>query len=223
MKASAPLALLLLAFQEQTLAANAFNGAAIASLFKPPQQPSAPKIDRNEKVLELLSLAKQVGQVGSMATEEERSSMKNLAKALEKTSDPKPARYPLEGSSSGNTHNLIYSAAPGGSSGKLGPFVGKVTQVFEDDEIFYNRVQLGPLMISLKAKREIKSDTAIKVTFWQTTISVFGQKLVQKELPGTSGGVWKVKFVGKIKDANGDEKLIRVMETPSLFVLEQAL
>jgi hypothetical protein len=214
MKAVAPLALLLLAFQEQTLATTAFNGGSIASLFKPP----ASKTDRNEKVLELLSQAKQVGQVGSMATEEERSSMKNLAEAVEKSSDLKPARYPLEG-----IHKLIYSAAPGGSSGKVGPFVGKVTQVFEDDEIFYNCVELGPLMISLKAKREIKSDTAIKVTFLQTTISVFGQKVVQQELPGTGGGVWKVKFVGKIKDENGNEKLVRVMETPSLFVLEQAL
>jgi hypothetical protein len=155
MKAFVPLALLLLTFQVQTSPTTAFNGVSIASLFKLP----APKTDRNEKVLDLLSKAKQVGQVGTMATEEERSSMKNLAEAVEKSSDVKPARYPLEG-----IHNLVYSAAPGGSSGKLGPVVGKVTQVFEDDEIFYNRVQLGPLMISLKAKREIKSNTAIKVT-----------------------------------------------------------
>jgi hypothetical protein len=60
-------------------------------------------------------------------------------------SDLKPARYPaFEG-----IHNLVHSAAP--------PLVAKFTQVFEDDEIFYNRVQLGPLMISLKAKREIKT------------------------------------------------------------------
>jgi hypothetical protein len=214
MKAFAPLALLLIAFQEQNLATTAFNGASIASLFKPP----ASKTNRNENVLELLSQAKQIGQVGSMASEEERSSMTNLAQAVEKSSDLKPARYPLEG-----IHNLVYSAAPGGSSGKVGPAVGKVTQVFEDDEIFYNNVQLGPLMISLKAKREIKSNTAIKVTFLQMTFTVFGQKVMQQELPTTSGGVWKVKFVGKIKDENGKEKLVRVMETPSLFVLEQAL
>lgn len=214
MKAFAPLALFHLAFQNETMMTTAFNGGSIASLFKPP----ASKTDRNEKVLELLSQAKQVGQVGSMATEEERSTMENLAQAVEKSSDLKPARYPLEG-----IHNLVYSAAPGGSSGKVGPIVGKVTQVFEEGETFYNRVEVGPLMISLKAKREIKSNTAIKVTFLQMTINVFGQKVMQKELPGTSGGVWKVKFVGKIKDGNGNEKLVRVMETPSLFVLEQAL
>ena len=35
--------------------------------------------------------------------------------------------------------------------------------------------------------------------------------------------VWKVKFVGKIQDENGNEKLVRIMDTPSLFVLEQDL
>ena len=35
--------------------------------------------------------------------------------------------------------------------------------------------------------------------------------------------VWKVKFVGKVSDSNGKEKLIRIMDTPSLFVLEQDL
>jgi hypothetical protein len=35
--------------------------------------------------------------------------------------------------------------------------------------------------------------------------------------------VWKVKFVGKVQDENGNEKLVRIMDTPSLFVLEQDL
>jgi hypothetical protein len=180
---------------------------------------SGPKaiLARNEKVQELLGAALKVGQAGSMATEEERSLMESLAKQAVKSTDPKPAKYRLEG-----VHNLVYSAAPGGSSGRLfGNVVGKVTQVFEDDEIFYNRVQLGPLLISLKARREIKNDVNIKVSFLETTISLFGLKLVQKEAGG--GGVWKVKFVGEVKDANGKTKLVRIMETPSLFVIEQTL
>jgi len=35
--------------------------------------------------------------------------------------------------------------------------------------------------------------------------------------------IWKVKFVGKVEDENGNEKLVRIMETPALFVLEQDL
>ena len=35
--------------------------------------------------------------------------------------------------------------------------------------------------------------------------------------------VWKVKFVGKVEDKNGNEKLVRIIETPCLFVLEQDL
>jgi hypothetical protein len=71
----------------------------MTSLFKPPSFTT----DRNEKVLELLSQAKQVGQVRSMVTKEEQSSMKDLAQAIEKSSDLQPARYPLEG-----IHNLVY-------------------------------------------------------------------------------------------------------------------
>ena len=35
--------------------------------------------------------------------------------------------------------------------------------------------------------------------------------------------VWKVKFVGEVLDEDGNKKLVRIMETPSLFVLEQDL
>ena len=143
-------------------------------------QSPGPVKDRNEKVQKLLAAAANIGQVGSIASEEDRTRMETLAQALFDESDPNPARYPLEG-----IHNLVYSAAPGGSSGRLfGNFVGKVTQWFEDENIFYNRVELGPLMISLRAKREIKSDTVIKVSFLQTTISMFGKKLVKKDIGG---------------------------------------
>jgi hypothetical protein len=173
--------------------------------------------DRNFKIQELLTEATKVGQVGSIASEEERARMISLAEALVQDSDPHPARYPLQG-----VHTLVYSAAPGGSSGQLfGNVIGKVSQLFEDEDIFYNRVQLGPLLISLKARREVKNDTSIKVTFLETTVSLFGKALVQKELKG--GGVWRCLFVGKMQDANGKEKLVRVMETPSLFVIEQTL
>jgi hypothetical protein len=170
---------------------------------------------RNEKVQNFLQAALEVGQVGSLASEEEQARMEDLAAEVTPFSDAKPAKFPLTGE-----HRLVYSAAPGASSGRVfGNVVGKVSQYFEDDEIFYNRVAFGPLLISLKAKREIKNDSNIKVSFLETTISLFGKTLSQKEIGG--GGVWKVKFVGKVQDKDGNEKLVRVMETPSLFVLEQ--
>lgn len=172
---------------------------------------------RNERVQALLQEAQKVGQVGSLKGEEEQARMEELASALNGMGESKPARVPLSGE-----HQLVYSAAPGASSGRVfGNVVGKVSQYFPDDEFFYNRVRLGPLEISLKAKREIKNDSIIKVSFLQMAISLFGKTVKESDMGG--GGVWKVKFAGKVQDANGKEKFVRVMETPSLFVLEQPL
>jgi hypothetical protein len=135
---------------------------------------------RAQKVQVLLDEVAQVGQAGSLASEEERTRLEELAAAVTPLSVDRPARYPLEGE-----HNLLYSAAPGGSSGRLfGNVVGKVSQLFETDEIFYNRVNLGPVQIALKAKREIKNDFTIKVSFLETRVSLFGQKVVEKEVGG---------------------------------------
>ena len=174
-------------------------------------------VSRDEKVIDLLKIANEVGQVGSMASEDDQERMKVAAEAIIPLSDKKPARISLSG-----THDLVYSAAPGGSSGKLfGNVVGKVTQFFPDDKTFFNKVELGLLSIALKAEREIKSDNVISVSFKESIISLFGKTIVQKEIGG--GGAWKVKFIGKITDQNGKQKLVRVMETPSLFVITQDL
>jgi len=172
---------------------------------------------RNALMQELLEKAAEVGQVGSLANEEDRAILESMAEKVVPYSDPKPARFPLQGE-----HRLVYSAAPGASSGRVfGNVVGKVTQFFENDEIFYNRVVLGPLMIELQAKREIKNDSTIKVSFLETTFSLFGNAISKKQVGG--GGVWKCRFVGKVQDGDGAEKLIRIMDTPSLFIIEQTL
>jgi hypothetical protein len=179
--------------------------------------PSSKAQQRNENIQALLDAAAEIGPVGSLASEADQTRMEELAAAVIPYSDTKPAQYPLTGE-----HRLVYSAAPGASSGRLfGNIVGQVSQFFEDTDTFYNRVALGPLRISLKAQREVKNDSNIKVTFLETKISLFEQTIKESKVGG--GGVWKVKFVGKVQDADGKEKLIRVMETPSLFILEQPL
>jgi len=173
--------------------------------------------ERSDKVLKVLGTAGVVGQVGSLASEEDQQLMETVAEDAIPLSESKPARIPLTGK-----HKLIYSAAQGASSGRVfGNVVGKVSQLFEDDEIFYNQVDFGPLQIALRAKREIMNDSTIKVSFLETSFNLFGRTLKKTDTGG--GGVWKVKFVGKVKDENGNEKLVRIMETPSLFVLEQDL
>ena len=141
------------------------------------------EVERNDKVLKLIETAGTVGQVGSLATEEEQKLMEEVAEDTFGLSESKPARIPLTGE-----HKLIYSAAPGASSGRVfGNVVGKVSQFFEDDEIFYNRVNFGPLQISLRAKREIMNDTTIKVSFLQTSFNLFGKTLKQGDVGGGGG------------------------------------
>lgn len=179
-------------------------------------------LTRDERVQELLQLARELGPVGVRQSAENQQRILDVALQLKEFSDDAsttaPAKLPLSG-----IHNLLYSAAPGGSSGKLGPFDGKVTQEFVDDKTFINAVELGPVRIALTASRAIKNDTVLAVKFHKTTVSVFGVQVIEKEIGG--GGSWKMIFAGKVKDPRGDgtETLVRVMQTPSLFVIEQPI
>ena len=194
----------------------------VPTFFRLPSFDQQRQRERTVLVQELLEEASKVGQVGSLATEEERARLVSLAEQLTSYSDRNPAMVPLNG-----IHQLVYSAAPGASSGRISggggkiSIVGTVSQKFETDTIFYNRVTFGPLMIALQAKREIKNASTIKVSFLETSFSLFGKTFATKQAGG--GGVWKVKFVGKIEDKDGKEKLVRIMETPSLFILQQPL
>jgi len=107
--------------------------------------------------------------------------------------------------------DLLYCTAPGGSNGKVGPFVGQVTQRFVDDTRFVNEVELfGALKIGLEAEREIIDDRNIQVAFKELAFFAFGREVFRKEAKGK--GVWEQIYV--------DEEL-RVMSTPSLFVLRK--
>jgi len=171
---------------------------------------------RDEYVQEVLELARKIGPIGADASEEDQKGLLDLCRDLEQYSDPNPSRQPLRG-----VHNLVYSAAKGGSSGKLvGPISGRVTQnFFRDGVTFVNAVQIGPIEISLEATKEIKTQKINTVRFRLSRVKLFGQTIVEKEIGG--GGTWKYLFIGNIVDRDGKEKLVRVMETPSLFVIEQ--
>jgi hypothetical protein len=170
-------------------------------------------------VEELLSYARKVGPVGSLVSEEEREKVKQLAENLTRQKGIRsPAKAPLRG-----THDLVYSAAPGGSSGRLfGPVYGKVTQEFlEDDKTFINAVKIGPLEISLQAEKFVKDDKTNIVKFRKSVVKVLGITFFEKGITG--GGIWKYLFMGEVQDEKGRKTLLRVMETPSLFIIEQPL
>ena len=123
----------------------------------------------------LIRLCEDTPKNGVDASEERQSEIEAAIEALQPLCPPAPARRPLEG-----IYDLAYSSAKGGSNGKVGPFVGKVTQEFVDGLRFINAVTLGPAKISLYAEREVLDDERIRVTFKETGVSLFGKELVRK-------------------------------------------
>lgn len=106
------------------------------------------------------------------------------------------------------TFELLYTNTGGGSSGKLGAFVGDVTQTFlgiRDNDamgfsrrgIFTNNVQIGPFRASLTARCESKTETRLDITFEETNISLFGIPVKKKEFEvGAKGakGSWTMLY-----------------------------
>jgi hypothetical protein len=142
---------------------------------------------------------------GVGASSEEDSAVQAAVTKLEAYCRPEPARMPLSG-----VWQLVYTSSTGGSSGKVGPFVGAVTQTMVDDSVFTNAVEFfgGAVRLALEAEREVLDSKRIRVTFRETAVSVFGLTVIRKATNGS--GVWVQRYV--------DEDL-RVMDTPSLFVL----
>lgn len=173
---------------------------------------------RDQLAQELLQFATEVGQVGKKTTEENRRKMDDLSQKLSVYSDPHPARIPLE-----DTHTLVYSASEAGPpAGLVGPFVGKVTQIFWNETVYENVVKLGPLRVSIFANREVTGDDTISVSFYETQIRLFGKRIVRREVDLGEPGTWKQLFVGRV-NVDGEGILLRVMNTPKLFILKQPL
>lgn len=167
--------------------------------------PDAGEVARRKR--RLCGLAAQAPPNGVDTPEALKQEVEAAASELEPCCPERPARGELSG-----TWELLYCTAPGGSNGKVGPFVGQVSQTFVDDTRFMNEVELfGVVKISLQAEREVLDDVRIRVTFKELVFSFFGTEVFRKETKGS--GVWKQRFV--------DDDL-RVMDTPSLFVLRKS-
>ena len=172
-----------------------------------------PAEDKDRLAAKLIETCRNYGQVGSLLSEQERGEIESLADALSPFSDCCPARDTLTGQ-----HELVYSASPSASSGKLGPFTGKVTQSFLDETSFINRVELfgGLAKVELNAERKVLDDSRIKVIFRRTDFFLLGKEVKSGEVKGA--GIWDYRFSG-IVELNGERVLLRVMDTPSLFVI----
>lgn len=171
----------------------------------------------NDVAWELIDKAVAVGQIGAKASEEDQTEIASLSAKLASYSrgNGDYARLELSG-----VHELVYSTSPGGSSGAIGPFVGKVTQTFVDDEKFINSVELGPVRIELNAVRSVLDGLRIRVKFEETIIKLFGLEVSRS--PSKGQGLWKTLYAGEVQ-RNGDRRLLRVMETPSLFIIQKRI
>ena len=113
---------------------------------------------------------------------------------------PNPAAIDLA-----NTNwDLAYSDSSGNSSGKLGPFVGKVEQRFKDEPLsgkYENIVKLGPLTLSLAAVAEplekSKKNESLRVTFVDLTVSAFGRQVLTKPFPPGRAGTWRMAYASE--------------------------
>jgi hypothetical protein len=188
-----------------------------------------PPTGRDELLRQVVDRARELGPVGVYQPEKDQDDLLELAMQLRPYSDPAPARIPLAG-----VFDLVYSASPYLSSGRLwGPVHGRVTQEFLYPAEFCNRVDFGPVRLSLAVTCEAKSDTVVHVNFVETRVSVWGATLLTS--PAQGGGEWKYIFAGTLaepgsSDGGGTEdatetrrRFIRVLEAPNLFVIEQLL
>jgi hypothetical protein len=97
-------------------------GSASAWLSFPKQQQTS--------ILRFLENARKFGPVGSFRSIQDQDDVVSAAKRLS-GGNPRPADLPLQG-----VHRLVYSGAPGASSGKLfGTVAGQVTQTFVNSRI----------------------------------------------------------------------------------------
>jgi hypothetical protein len=171
---------------------------------------------KHDLAVKLLSTCAEYGQVGSKLSDEQRSVIDDIAASLSQHSSPSPAKIDLKGK-----HELIYSASPSASSGALGPLTGKVTQSFLNETVFINRVEFfgGVAKIELYAERKVLDDNKIRVKFKETVMSVFGKEVKRFEAKGS--GIWDYVFAGSITQPSGEKLFLRVMNTPSTFVIVQ--
>lgn len=150
-------------------------------------------------------------------TDEDRSEVDSILAVIESLcpSDNR-AKAHVDGTLAGTSWDLIYTDSAGNSSGKIGPFVGKVRQVFKPSDdpnggpgTYTNVVELfgGLLAIKLDAVAEAvtgrgtaggganASSDALKVTFVDTSVWVLGAEVFRRPFPEGRSGTWVMKHV----------------------------
>jgi len=89
------------------------------------------------------------------------------------------------------------------------------------DQVWYiNRVELfgGLVKIELYAERKVLSESKVCVKFKETAFYLLGKEVKRGEAKGA--GVWEYIFSGFV-NVDSEKMLLRVMKTPSTFIIVQ--
>jgi hypothetical protein len=191
---------------------------------------SSTSIDQEDLIRSLLEQTREEAD-GTKLPSSQREAINSIVQNLEDITSQDESldmtSIPLEGK-----HRLIYIDSER-TPQYIGPFKGTTTQYFINDEEFQNRLSLGPIQIALTALRQRMDGYRMKVKFQSFGVNIFGSEVVKKELK--QQGVWKMVFVGEVDDSSESASrtsvqqetkrkiLLRVMRTPSLYILAKDL
>lgn len=138
---------------------------------------------------------------GTDLDEHAEAKVKAIVRELSARDDSAPDPNTID--LAGTNWDLLYSDSAGNSSGKLGPFVGRVTQRFSDERgsgKYANVVRLGPLTLSLAAvaapekKKSDEKNESLRVTFVDLAVDVFGKRALNKPFPPGRAGTWRMAY-----------------------------
>ena len=172
----------------------------------------------NQAVLDLVNKARLLGPVANDRTDFEKEQILQQARTLANnatitSSSSAPTHVDLTG-----VHERLYSTSPGKRR-------GRIRQRFLNATFLENSVQFGPVSMVATATLTPTSLDTSTIEFHSLSYRILGLDVPwgRKSLQG-SEGTWKFLFVGNFVDPlDGKLKRLRVMETPSLFMLLQEL
>lgn len=149
---------------------------------------------------QLLDEVDATGTNGLRATRAQQESIAGLVSLLERSS---PTSRPAYSKLMAGSWELLYTDfdPPAGSSGKLGPFVGRVLQDLQpDSKQIFNILKIStPLRIDgeLSAAVSILDDQTWQIEFRALKLSVLGLQVQNKPFPTREVRNWRISYLDK--------------------------
>lgn len=200
---------------------NAGPADFLSTLFKDSKKVSAKRLAKAETLKQSLRDITKGTSNGIKATDDVRSKVAKIVKDLELLNDVKSiGTSPIM---NGNWKLMYTTTNDGPSSGRLGPFIGRVDQDVDVTNTKYiNGVRLGGGIVqgALTATWDNLGPKLWTVKFLNIEIKLFGIAVLKKSLLGTEG-TWQMTYLDKdirVLYATGK----RNPEANNLYILESA-